>query len=54
MKKLEGYRDVISDDPYRKMPLILRDVTSVEFPKGWTKAHCDEWRIYARLERPRA
>lgn len=47
-----GYRDIF--DTGRKSPLVLRDCTSIEWPKGWTQEDADRWRKANGLERQRA
>lgn len=47
---LAGYRDIF--DVARKGPLVLRDGTSIEWPKGWTQKDADRWRKTNKLERP--
>jgi hypothetical protein len=37
-------------DRIGKMPLVLRDGTSVEFPSNWTKQEADIWRQHSNLE----
>ena len=45
-----AYRDIF--DVKRKGPLVLRDGTSIEWPKGWTQEDADRWRKAAKLEKP--
>jgi hypothetical protein len=46
------YRNIFTMERRGKMPLILRDGTSVEFPDNWTKADAEIWRRHANLLPP--
>jgi hypothetical protein len=39
-------------DRIGKMPLVLKDGTSVEFPSNWTKEEAETWRKHAGLANP--
>ena len=47
-----AYRDIFGVRDARKGPLVLADCTSVEWPKGWTKADAATWRKANRLHKP--
>ena len=40
----QGYHDIFDARDARQGPLILRDCTSVEWPKGWTKEDAARYR----------
>lgn len=46
------YRSFFSMNRLGKMPLILQDGTSVEFPSDWTKEDAQRWRERANLVKP--
>jgi hypothetical protein len=43
------YRNIFTMDRLGKMPIVLRDGTSVEFPSNWTKQEAETWRQHAGL-----
>lgn len=51
-KAHSGYRDYFDARGARQGPLVLRDGTSVEWPKGWDKEAARTWRKATGLERP--
>jgi|GEM_PF-4892037 len=44
-----GYLDVQSTTSARTKPLILRDGTSVEWPKNFTRRDMQQWRKHRNL-----
>jgi hypothetical protein len=51
--KPHPYRNIFTMNRLGKMPLVLRDGTSVEFPSNWTKEEADIWREHANLSVPK-
>jgi hypothetical protein len=51
-RRAPGYRNTFSMDRLGKMPLILKDGTSVEFPSNWSRDEAEEWRKRAGLSKP--
>ena len=47
------YRNIFTMDRLGKMPLVLRDGSSVEFPSNWTKEEAEAWRKAANLHDPK-
>lgn len=45
------YRSIFTMGRLGKMPLVLPDGSSVEFPSNWTKEEADAWRERAGLTR---
>jgi hypothetical protein len=48
-----GYRDIFNPKNLRRGPLVLSDMTSIEWPAGWTQVDADRWRKTNGLEKPR-
>jgi hypothetical protein len=46
------YRNIFTMDRLGKMPLVLRDGTSVEFPSNWTREEAQTWRQHTGLQKP--
>jgi hypothetical protein len=51
--KPPAYRNIFTMDRLGKMPLVLRDGSSVEFPSNWTREEADVWRQYSNLSNPK-
>jgi hypothetical protein len=49
---LPGFLDVFTDNDIPRAPRIMKDGTSVHWPKGWTQEQADEWRLEHNLESP--
>ena len=47
-----AYRDFFDARDARQGPLVLKDCTSVEWPKGWGKEDAIRWRRANSLEKP--
>jgi hypothetical protein len=46
------YRDIYGERDARQGPLVLRDGTSIEWPKGWKAEDAARWRRASRIEKP--
>jgi hypothetical protein len=46
------YRNIFTLERLGKLPLILMDGTSIEFPVDWTKEAAQNWRECASLQKP--
>ena len=51
---LPAYQDVCMDSDIPREPRILKDGTSVRWPRGWTLEQAAEWRRANNLESPEA
>ena len=47
-----GYRDIFEVRDAEQEPLVLRDCTSVEWPRGWGKEDAMRWRRANGIEKP--
>jgi len=51
-KSPHAYRNIFTLARRGKLPLLLKDGTSVEFPIDWTKEATMIWRKYRGLAKP--
>jgi len=51
---LPGYQDIFTDGDIPREPRIMKDGTSVRWPKGWTLEDAALWRWKNNLESPEA
>ena len=48
----QGQLRLFGDNNSNKVPVLLEDGTSVQFPKGWSDEDADKWRKGMELQRP--
>lgn len=49
-----GYQDLFTDNEIPRTPRIMKDGTSVRWPRGWTLEDAALWRQQNDLESPEA